>query len=152
MQMVVKINIYQGDEVTAEYIEINKEDKDKIKKAAKKYTKAFNEYYDGTFYDYLKSEKIKYIEFSCDLEISIWGANMEYILYWQTVKDYRGNTEEHFEISGNKKYLESRKKKIEKTLEENCNAWVEEYSSEIYEEEYQENEKGEFLLINEKKI
>ncbi len=38
---------------------------------------------------------------------------MEYILHWQTVKDYRGNTEEHFEISGNKKYLESRKKKIE---------------------------------------
>ena len=38
--MVVKINIYQGYEVTAEYIEINKEDKDKIKKAAKKYTKA----------------------------------------------------------------------------------------------------------------
>ena len=150
--MVVKINIYQGDEVTAEYIEINKEDKDKIKKAAKKYTKAFNEYYDGTFYDYLKSEKIKYIEFSCDLEISIWGVNMEYILYWQTVKDYRGNTEEHFEISGNKKYLESQKRKIEKTLEENCSAWVEEYSSEIYEEEYQENEKGEFLLINEKKI
>ena len=150
--MVVKINIYQGDEVTAEYIEINKEDKDKIKKAAKKYTKAFNEYYDGTFYDYLKSEKIKYIEFSCDLEISIWGANMEYILYWQTVKDYRGNTEEHFEISGNKKYLESQKRKIEKTLEENCSAWVEEYSSEIYEEEYQENEKGEFVLINEKKI
>ncbi len=150
--MVVKINIYQGDEVTAEYIEINKEDKDKIKKAAKKYTKAFNEYYDGTFYDYLKSEKIKYIEFSCDLEISIWGANMEYILYWQTVKDYRGNTEEHFEISGNKKYLESRKKKIEKTLEENCSAWIEEYDSEIYEEEYQENKKGEFVLINEKKI
>ena len=150
--MVVKINIYQGDEVTAEYIEINKEDKDKIKKAAKKYTKAVNEYYDWTFYDYLKSEKIKYIEFSCDLEISIWGANMEYILYWQTVKDYRGNTEEHFEISGNKKYLESRKKKIEKTLEENCSAWIEEYDSEIYEEEYQENEKGEFVLINEKKI
>ena len=150
--MVVKINIYQGDEVTAEYIEINKEDKDKIKKAAKKYTKAFNEYYDGTFYDYLKSEKIKYIEFSCDLEISIWGANMEYILYWQTVKDYRGNTEEHFEISGNKKYLESRKKKIEKTLEENCSAWIEEYDSEIYEEEYQENEKGKLVLINEKKI
>ena len=152
MQMTVKINIYQGDEVTAEYIEINKEDKDKIKKAAKKYTKAFNEYYDGTFYDYLKSEKIKYIEFSFDLEISIWGANMEYILYWQTVKDYRGNTEEHFEISGNKKYLESRKKKIEKTLEENCSAWIEEYDSEIYEEEYQENKKGEFVLINEKKI
>ena len=150
--MVVKINIYQGDEVTAEYIEINKEDKDKIKKAAKKYTKAFNEYYDGTFYDYLKSEKIKYIEFSCDLEISIWGVNMEYILHWQTVKDYRGNTEEHFEISGNKKYLESKKKKIEKTLEENCSAWIEEYDSEIYEEEYQENEKGEFVLINEKKI
>ena len=41
---------------------------------------------------------------------------MEYILYWQTVKDYRGNTEEHSEISGNKKYLESRKKKIEKTF------------------------------------
>ena len=77
---------------------------------------------------------------------------MEYILYWQTVKDYRGNTEEHFEISGNKKYLESQKRKIEKTLEENCSAWIEEYSSEIYEEEYQENEKGEFLLINEKKI
>ena len=150
--MVVKINIYQGDEVTAEYIEINKEDKDKIKKAAKKYTKAFNEYYDGTFYDYLKSEKIKYIEFSCDLEISIWGDNMEYILHWQTVKDYRGNTEEHFEISGNKKYLESQKRKIEKTLEENCSAWIEEYDSEIYEEEYQENEKGEFVLINEKKI
>ena len=150
--MVVKINIYQGDEVTAEYIEIDKADKDKIKKAAKKYTKAFNEYYDGTFYDYLKSEKIKYIEFSCDLEISIWGANMEYILHWQTVKDYRGNTEEHSEISGNKKYLESKKRNIEKTLEENCSAWIEEYSSEIYEEEYQENEKGEFLLINEKKI
>ena len=41
---------------------------------------------------------------------------MEYILHWQTVKDYRGNTEEHFEISGNKKYLESKKKKIEKTF------------------------------------
>ena len=150
--MVVKINIYQGDEVTAEYIEINKEDKDKIKKAAKKYTKEFDDGYSGTFYDYLKNEKIKYIEFSCDLEISIWGANMEYILYWQTVKDYRGNTEEHSEISGNKKYLESKKRKIEKTLEENCSAWIEEYSSEIYEEEYQENEKGEFLLINEKKI
>ena len=43
----------------------------RLRQAAKKYTKAFNEYYDGTFYDYLKSEKIKYIEFSCDLEISI---------------------------------------------------------------------------------
>ena len=108
--MVVKINIYQGDEVTAEYIEIDKADKDKIKKAAKKYTKEFDDGYSGTFYDYLKSKKIKYIEFSCDLEISIWGDNMEYILHWQTVKDYRGNTEEHFEISGNKKYLESKKK------------------------------------------
>ena len=150
--MVVKINIYQGDEVTAEYIEIDKADRDKIKKAAKQHKKKINTGYSGTFYDYLKSEKIKYIEFSCDLEISIWGANMEYILYWQTVKDYRGNTEEHSEISGNKKYLESKKKKIEKTLEENCSAWIEEYDSEIYEEEYQENEKGEFVLINEKKI
>ncbi len=69
--MIVKINIYQGDEVTAEYIEINKEDKDKIKKAAKQYTKKFDDGYNGTFYDYLKSKKIKYIEFSCDLEISI---------------------------------------------------------------------------------
>ena len=39
--MIVKINIYQGDEVTAEYIKIGKEDKNKIKKAAKKYTKEF---------------------------------------------------------------------------------------------------------------
>ena len=72
---------------------------------------------------------------------------MEYILYWQTVKDYRGNTEEHFEISKNKKYLEKRRREIEKTLEENCSAWIEDYSSEIHEEEYQENEKGEFVLI-----
>ena len=43
---------------------------------------------------------------------------MEYILYWQKVKDYRGNTEEKFEISKNKKYLERRKREIEKTLEE----------------------------------
>ena len=77
---------------------------------------------------------------------------MEYILYWQTIKDYRGNTEEHSEISGNKKYLESRKKKIEKTLEENCSAWIEEYDSVIYEEEYKENEKSELVLINESKI
>lgn len=69
--MIVKINIYQGDEVTAEYIEIDKADKDKIKKAAKQYKKKFNTGYSGTFYDYLKSKKIKYIEFSCDLEISI---------------------------------------------------------------------------------
>ena len=39
---------------------------------------------------------------------------MEYILYWQKVKDYRGNTEEKFEISKNKKYLERRKREIEK--------------------------------------
>ena len=71
MQMIVKINIYQGDEVTAEYIKIRKEDKNKIKKAAKKYTKEFDKGYSGTFYDYLKSEKVKYTEFSCDLEISI---------------------------------------------------------------------------------
>ena len=77
---------------------------------------------------------------------------MEYILYWQTIKDYRGNTEEHFEISGNKKYLEAKKRKIEKTLEENCSAWIEEYDSVIYEEEYKENEKGELVLINESKI
>ena len=77
---------------------------------------------------------------------------MKYILYWQKVKDYRGNTEEHSEIKRKKKYLEFKKKKIEKTLEENCSVWIEEYSSEIYEEEYQENEKGEFVLINEKKI
>ena len=70
------------------------------------------------------------------------GDYMEYILYWQKVKDYRGNTEEKFEISKNKKYLERRKREIEKTLEENCSAWIEDYSSEIYEEEYQENEKG----------
>ena len=38
--------------------------------------------------------------------------------------------------------LERRKREIEKTLEENCSAWIEDYSSEIYEEEYQENEKG----------
>ena len=69
--MVVKINIQQGDDLTVEYIEINRADKDKIKKAAKKYTKAFNDYYDGTFYDYLKGEKIEYIEFSCDVEITI---------------------------------------------------------------------------------
>ena len=67
---------------------------------------------------------------------------MKYILYWQKVKDYRGNTEEKFEISKNKKYLERRKREIEKALEENCSAWIEDYSSEIYEEEYQENEKG----------
>lgn len=30
---------------------------------------------------------------------------MEYIICWQTIKDYKGNTEEHFEISENKKYL-----------------------------------------------
>ena len=77
---------------------------------------------------------------------------MEYILYWQKVKDYRGNTEEKFEISKNKKYLERRKREIEKALEENCSAWIEDYSSEIYEEEYQENEKGELVLINEKNI
>ncbi len=77
---------------------------------------------------------------------------MEYIMYWQTVKDYRGNTEEHFEISKNKKYLERRKREIEKTLEENCSVWIEEYSSEIYEEEYQINEKGEVVLVSEKKI
>ena len=77
---------------------------------------------------------------------------MEYILYWQKVKDYRGNTEEKFEISKNKKYLERRKREIEKTLEENCSAWIEDYSSEIYEEEYQENNKGELVLINEKNI
>ena len=69
--MIVKINIYEGDEVSIEYIEINRADKDNIKKAAKKYTKAFNGGYNGTFYDYLKSKKIKYIEFSCDLEIRI---------------------------------------------------------------------------------
>ena len=39
---------------------------------------------------------------------------MEYILYWQKVKDYRGNTEEKFEISKNKRYLERRKREIEK--------------------------------------
>ena len=76
---------------------------------------------------------------------------MEYILYWQKVKDYRGNTEEKFEISKNKKYLEKRKIEIEKNLEENCSVWIEEYNSEIYEEEYQENDKGVFVLINEKK-
>ena len=70
------------------------------------------------------------------------GDYMEYSLYWQKVKDYRGNTEEKFENSKNKKYLERRKREIEKTLEENCSAWIEDYSSEIYEEEYQENEKG----------
>ena len=69
--MTVKINIYQGDEVTAEYIKIKKEGKSKIKKTAKKYTKEFDKGYSGTFYDYLKSEKVKYTEFSCDLEISI---------------------------------------------------------------------------------
>ena len=64
---------------------------------------------------------------------------MKCILYWQKVKDYRGNTEEKFEISKNKKYLERiyRDWEIEKTLEENCSAWIEDYSSEIYEEEYQ---------------
>ena len=77
---------------------------------------------------------------------------MKYILYWQIVKDYRGNTEEHFEISVNKKYLEAKKRKIEKTLEENCSAWIEEYDSVIYEEEYKVNEKGELVLINERKI
>ena len=77
---------------------------------------------------------------------------MEYILYWQKVKDYRGNTEEKFEISKNKKYLERRKREIEKTLEENCSVWIEEYSSAIYEEEYQTNEKGKVVLVNEKKI
>ncbi len=77
---------------------------------------------------------------------------MKYILCWQKVKDYRGNTEEHSEISGNKKYLEAKKRKIEKTLEENCSAWIEEYNSDIHEEEYQNNEKGELVLINEKKI
>ena len=69
--MIVKINIYEGDEVSVEYIEINRADKDNIKKAAKKYTKTFYGGYNGTFYDYLKSKKIKYIEFSCDLEIRI---------------------------------------------------------------------------------
>ena len=77
---------------------------------------------------------------------------MEYILYWQKVKDYRGNTEEKFEISKNKKYLERRKREIEKTLEENCSVWIEEYSSEIYEEEYQTNDKGQVVLVSEKKI
>ena len=52
-------------------MKINRADKDNIKKAAKKYTKAFNGGYNGTFYDYLKSKKIRYIEFSCDLEIRI---------------------------------------------------------------------------------
>ena len=77
---------------------------------------------------------------------------MKYILYWQKVKDYRGNTEEKFEISKNKKYLERRKREIEKTLEENCSVWIEEYSSEIYEEEYQTNDKGQVVLVSEKKI
>ncbi len=77
---------------------------------------------------------------------------MEYILYWQTVKDYRGNTEEHSEISKNKKYLEGKKREIIKNLEENCSVWIEEYSSEIYEEEYQTNEKGELVLVSEKKL
>ena len=76
---------------------------------------------------------------------------MEYIICWQTIKDYKGNTEEHFEISKNKKYLEKRKIEIEKNLEENCSVWIEEYNSDIYEEEYRENDKGEFILINEKK-
>ena len=40
--MVVKINIQQGDDLTVEYIEINRADKGKIKKAAKKYTKALS--------------------------------------------------------------------------------------------------------------
>ncbi len=77
---------------------------------------------------------------------------MKYIMYWQTVRDYRGNTEEHFEISKNKKYLESKKREIEKNLEENCSVWIEEYSSAIYEEEYQTNEKCKVVLLNEKKI
>ena len=76
---------------------------------------------------------------------------MEYIMYWQTIKDYKGNTEEHFEISKNKKYLEKRKIEIEKNLEENCSVWIEEYNSDIYEEEYQENDKGVFVLVSEKK-
>ena len=76
---------------------------------------------------------------------------MEYIVYWQTIKDYKGNTEEHFEISKNKKYLEKRKIEIEKNLEENCSVWIEEYNSDIYEEEYQENDKGVFVLVSEKK-
>ncbi len=67
----MKINIQQGDDLNVEYIEINRADKGKIKKAAKKYTKEFDKGYSGTFYDYLKSEKVKYTEFSCDLEISI---------------------------------------------------------------------------------
>ena len=33
--MVVKINIQQGDDLSVEYIEINRADKDKIKKVAK---------------------------------------------------------------------------------------------------------------------
>jgi hypothetical protein len=48
--------------------------------------------------------------------------------------------------------IESKKRKIERTLEENCSAWIEDYSSEIYEEEYQPNEKGEFVLVSSKKI
>ena len=43
------------------------------------------------------------------------------------------------------------KKEIEKNLEENCSVWIEDYSSDIHEEEYQENEKGEFVLISEKR-
>ena len=46
--MIVKINIYEGDEVSVEYIEINRADIDNIKKAAKKYTEAFNGGYNGT--------------------------------------------------------------------------------------------------------
>lgn len=33
--MIVQINIHQGDELTVEYIEICREDENKIKKAAK---------------------------------------------------------------------------------------------------------------------
>ena len=71
MQMIVQINIQEGDELSVEYIEICREDESKIKKAAKKYTKEFENGYNGSFYDYLKSKKIKYIEFSADLEVSI---------------------------------------------------------------------------------
>ena len=69
--MIVQINIHQGDELTIEYIEICREDESKIKKVAKKYTKEFDNGYQGTFYDYLRGKRIKYIEFSADLEVSI---------------------------------------------------------------------------------
>jgi hypothetical protein len=71
IKMIVQINIHQGDELTIEYIEICREDESKINKAAKKYTKEFDNGYQGTFYDYLRGKKIKYIEFSADLEVSI---------------------------------------------------------------------------------